>query len=258
MQEPNHQTSEHHVLVINDGKTRAIALDAAAYSIGRDHSNAIVLDVPTVSRQHAILLRLPIPNTNRYRYRLIDGNSEGKQSANGVFVNGKKCTSYELAKGDTIRFGLKVQASYLTVAMGDAEFVKYLESTRFHRLKSEVIDHKATLVAAEMSGPLPVLAGRDPIGAAPPPTVAKPHPPAMVSLGTKLTSPGDTIPEIDIFSINANSKTFAYRCRQLPRLWMTAIPVVVIGMALAAWLMHGNSSSTGQGEASPPATQQTR
>ncbi len=139
---------ERHVLVIDDGNRRAVSLDAAAYSIGRDPSNAIVLDTVTVSRKHAILLRLPIPGEHRYRYRLIDGDSTGQPSANGVFVNQQRCSSHELVNGDTISLGRKIQASYLTVAMEEAEFAKYLESIEFHSLKkSNLVDSRATLVA---------------------------------------------------------------------------------------------------------------
>ena len=260
MQEQDHQTPEHHVLVINDGKPRAIALDAAAYSLGRDPSNAIVLDVPTISRQHAILLRLPIPNTNRYRYRLIDGNSEGKRSANGVFVNGKQCTSYELAKGDTIRFGRKVNASYLTVAMGNAEFVKYLESTSFHRLKSEVVDHKATLVGAEMSGPATVLAVSESTTevSSPSSRVGRSKPNAVV-VNSKITTPGDTIPEANIDSIRrrrSDATSLVSRCQSFPRLWMTTIPVVVGLAALTAWQLTSHPFSTDRVESPQPSVEQ--
>ncbi|MEO0375258.1 MAG: FHA domain-containing protein [Cyanobacteria bacterium P01_A01_bin.17] len=139
---------ERHVLVIDNGNRRAVSLDAAAYSIGRDPSNAIVLDTVTVSRKHAILLRLPIPGENRYRYRLIDGDSNGQPSANGVFVNQQRCNSHELVNGDIIGLGRKIQASYLTVTMEEAEFAQYLESIEFHSLKkSNLVDSRATLVA---------------------------------------------------------------------------------------------------------------
>lgn len=139
---------ERHVLVINDGKRRAIALDAAAYSIGRDASNAIMLPVDTISRQHAMLLRVPVPGTKQYKYRVIDGNSQGKPSANGIFVNGQKCPMHDLNNGDTVRFGLTVEASYLMVSMGEAEFVNYLESISYQSIKSDTINAKETLVAA--------------------------------------------------------------------------------------------------------------
>jgi pSer/pThr/pTyr-binding forkhead associated (FHA) protein len=83
----NTAQQDRHVLVINDGQRRAYALEAAAYSIGRDPSNAIVLKSESISRQHALLLRVPAPGKLKYQYRLIDGNSLGKVSANGLFVN---------------------------------------------------------------------------------------------------------------------------------------------------------------------------
>lgn len=84
---------ERHLLIVHDDDgSRAIALEAATYSIGRDPSNAIVLKSKTVSRRHAILLRLPNPATKGYRYRLIDGDAQGNRSANGTRVNGQLWT----------------------------------------------------------------------------------------------------------------------------------------------------------------------
>ncbi|WP_404787991.1 FHA domain-containing protein [Altericista sp. CCNU0014] len=139
---------ERHVLVINDGKRRAIALEAAAYSVGRDPSNAIVIDVDTISRQHAMFLRVPVPGTNQYRYRVIDGNSGGKPSANGVFINDQKVSSRDLTQGDVIRFGQTIEVSYLTVSMGTAEFAQYLESISYQSIKSDIVNAKETLVGA--------------------------------------------------------------------------------------------------------------
>ena len=53
------RTEEHHVFIVNAGEQEAYILEAAAYSVGRDKSNAIVLDFATISRQHARLLRVP-------------------------------------------------------------------------------------------------------------------------------------------------------------------------------------------------------
>lgn len=74
------QKTAFHILTLKDASgTRSVALDAATVSIGRDPNNTIVLASKTVSRQHAILLRLPSPGGG-YRYRLLDGNSAGKPS----------------------------------------------------------------------------------------------------------------------------------------------------------------------------------
>jgi pSer/pThr/pTyr-binding forkhead associated (FHA) protein len=141
------ECKERHVLVINDSQRRAVALEAAAYSVGRDPSNAIVIDVETISRQHAILLRVPVPGKNEYRYRVIDGNFEGKSSANGVFINDNKSSNRDLANGDVIRFGQTIEASYLVVSMGDVEFGQYLEGISYQSIKSETVNATETLVA---------------------------------------------------------------------------------------------------------------
>lgn len=140
------ENKERHVLIVNTGGRRAYALEAAAYSVGRDSTNAIVLDFDTVSRQHALLLRVPNPNTKRYEYRIIDGNAEGKASANGLYINGDAVKSQTLKNGDSVEFGQHVKAAYLTLSMGEAEFVNYLESISYQSLKSELVDNRATMV----------------------------------------------------------------------------------------------------------------
>jgi pSer/pThr/pTyr-binding forkhead associated (FHA) protein len=135
---------EHHLLVIHDDNgSRAIALEAATYSLGRDPSNAIVLNSKTVSRRHAILLRLPNPETKGYRYRLIDGDSKGNRSANGTRVNNKEWVSGELKNGDTISFG-DVEARYSVVVMTDEEFRKHTQSIDFRSIKSETVNTEET------------------------------------------------------------------------------------------------------------------
>ena len=62
--------------------------------IGRAPSNQIVIDHPTVSDRHAVLLR------TGDSYSLKDLNS-----TNGTQINGDFVTDAELKDGDTIRFG---------------------------------------------------------------------------------------------------------------------------------------------------------
>ncbi len=132
-----------HILVIDDEKgRRAVGLEAATYSIGRDPTNAIVLDGEGVSRQHAILLRVPAQG-----YRLIDGNSAGKPSLNGVYVNGESCSSRDLVNQDRIRFGTTVEAQYCTLPMSDADYLKYTQAASFRSIKSEMVDRIDTLIS---------------------------------------------------------------------------------------------------------------
>jgi diguanylate cyclase (GGDEF)-like protein len=107
-----------HLLVVQDIQgQRTIPLQEATYSLGRDASNAIVLRSRSVSRQHAILLRVTVPDTDRYGFRIIDGNFKGKQSTNGLFVNGNKCLSHNLQHGDVIAFGNnQVNAKYYAIS----------------------------------------------------------------------------------------------------------------------------------------------
>lgn len=107
-----------HLLVVQDSQgKRIIHLQEATYSLGRDCRNAIVLHSRLVSRQHAILLRVTLPETDQYAFRIIDGSFKGKKSTNGLFVNGVKCFSHDLQHGDTIEFGSnQVQAKYYVIS----------------------------------------------------------------------------------------------------------------------------------------------
>ncbi len=107
-----------HILVVQDLQgQRTIPLQEATYSIGRHNSNAIVLHCRSVSRQHAILLRVTIPGTDQCSFRIIDGNFKGQCSTNGLLVNGIRCYSHNLQHGDVIKFGSnQAQAQYYAVS----------------------------------------------------------------------------------------------------------------------------------------------
>jgi diguanylate cyclase (GGDEF)-like protein len=112
--EPNPQLF-YHTLVVEDSQgQREIPLLANTYSLGRATTNSIVIRSQQVSRQHAILLRVPSPGSETYRFRVIDGNLQGTTSTNGLFVNGERCFSHDLQHGDVIEFGRdsQVKASY--------------------------------------------------------------------------------------------------------------------------------------------------
>ncbi|WP_298617509.1 FHA domain-containing protein [uncultured Thermosynechococcus sp.] len=141
---------EHHLLRIEDETgRRTVALEAATYSIGRDVTNAIVIHGHGVSRQHALLLRIPSPDG--YRYRVVDGNADGKPSANGILVNGQRVQRHELKDGDEINFGGSVKAHYSIMSMGDAEFIKYLQSVNYHSIKAVPLTSTITQAEEELS-----------------------------------------------------------------------------------------------------------
>ncbi len=109
------ETSTVHSLLITDAKgNRKLLLEGLKYTIGRDVTNDIQLHSRFVSRQHAVMLRVPGSEPGKYLYRIIDGDLAGKPSVNGVIVNSHyRVTSYELCHGDVITLAPNVQLTYL-------------------------------------------------------------------------------------------------------------------------------------------------
>jgi diguanylate cyclase (GGDEF)-like protein len=130
-----------HLLIVNDLKgQRIIPLKDATYSLGRDLRNAIVLSSRSVSRQHAILLRVTIPQTEQCCFRIVDGSFKGKRSTNGLFINGKQCFSRDLQHGDIIDFGSnQAQAKYYTVSnLSEEVFSQYCETQDIYQLTAQL------------------------------------------------------------------------------------------------------------------------
>lgn len=111
-----------HTLLITDAKgTRKIVLKELKYTIGRDISNNISINSKYVSRQHAILLRVPGNIAGTHLYRVIDGDLAGKPSVNGVIINGNsKVATYELSHGDIISLAPDAQITYLVGEPNDS------------------------------------------------------------------------------------------------------------------------------------------
>ncbi|NJR55701.1 MAG: EAL domain-containing protein [Acaryochloris sp. CRU_2_0] len=107
----------HHLLVLKEGMhQQTIVLEAATYSIGRHPANSIVLNAKTVSRQHALMLRIHEPKTGNYFFRIIDGNIQGRRSRNGLWINGKRRFSHDLKNQEIIAFGEDIEATYHLIA----------------------------------------------------------------------------------------------------------------------------------------------
>jgi diguanylate cyclase (GGDEF) domain len=106
----------HHFLVVEDPKgVRRILLNSTTYSLGRNPTNGIVLRSHLVSRQHALLLRVPMPNLTQHLFRIIDGNLQGKRSTNGILINGVRKFSHILNHNDEIVFSRDTRAVYMLV-----------------------------------------------------------------------------------------------------------------------------------------------
>lgn len=136
-----------HILTIYEpSQTREILLDRLTYSIGRDSQNGITIDNRGISRQHALLFRLPAPIPGAYLYRLVDGNSEGQLSRNGLTVNGIRTRERDLKSGDQIVFGSVVSAEYKTIQVPAGESSASAQSLAYKSVKSPIQDAQKTLV----------------------------------------------------------------------------------------------------------------
>ena len=74
-----------------------------------------MLNSREISRQHAVLLRLPRVDHEAHQFRIIDGNFQGKPSTNGLLINGRPQMSHNLVHGDEIIFAATVDARYFMV-----------------------------------------------------------------------------------------------------------------------------------------------
>ena len=100
------------VLVVEDDRgRREFILDAPSYSVGRDAACDIRLVSQFVSRRHAMLVQIP-NDDGSFDYRIVDGDNEGRLSANGLIVNQRKVKTWDLVQEDEIIFGPKVRAIY--------------------------------------------------------------------------------------------------------------------------------------------------
>ena len=83
-----------HIVYLEDGERRDVAVEEEFVRVGRSLAADVRFDDPTVSRRHAILHR------HERGVRILDD-----RSLNGVFVNGERVQSHELADGDEIVIG---------------------------------------------------------------------------------------------------------------------------------------------------------
>jgi pSer/pThr/pTyr-binding forkhead associated (FHA) protein len=103
-----------HLLIIEDKwGCREFQLKKPVYSLGRGINCDIHIFSPYVSRYHATLVRLPEENNlPGYYYRIFDGDSKGKQSTNGIKINGLKHLFYNLKNQDKIILAPDVKVIY--------------------------------------------------------------------------------------------------------------------------------------------------
>lgn len=103
---------QEHVLIVIDGKgQKEIVLSERVYSLGRGQNCDIRLHSQFVSRHHATLFKRQDKEGEQY-YRIVDGDSSGKVSVNGLLVNNRKVLFHDLQDGDKVIFGPQVSAIY--------------------------------------------------------------------------------------------------------------------------------------------------
>lgn len=106
------QPLKNHILILEDDKgRREIVLKKQKYSLGRGQNCDVRIYSLFVSRHHATLIREFDQNGYSY-YQVIDGDGEGKPSANGILINGEKISHKKLQHGDKFVFGPQVTAVY--------------------------------------------------------------------------------------------------------------------------------------------------
>ena len=90
------ETSENRIVIHTPDKTWEVLLDddVDSLSIGRNASNMVVIEHPSISRSHALITR------DHKTFKIKDLGS-----SNGIFVNGEKCDEAVLESGVAVRLG---------------------------------------------------------------------------------------------------------------------------------------------------------
>src|SRR4028118_971928 len=96
------QPSQTHLLIIEDDKGRKeFLLKDDVYFVGKSPDCHLQLLSPFVSRRHATLERRQ-HSDGTYYYQISDGYPNGKPSANGILINGRRVTTHILQDPDEI------------------------------------------------------------------------------------------------------------------------------------------------------------
>src|SRR3990172_295227 len=118
-----------------DGAAQILPLRKKTLTMGRNPKNDIVVPIPTVSSEHALIEEHVIDpagrgaSSGRRGHRVVD-----RGSRNGTFVNGRRASTVTLRDGDIIRIGdalgnsvsLTYQAAHAveTVSLGQLDLAQ--------------------------------------------------------------------------------------------------------------------------------------
>lgn len=143
------KSQQNHLLIIEDDKgQREFTLQKPTHVIGRDRTCDIRLVSQFVSREHAMLRQTMQPNGG-YSYEIVDGNPDGKRSANGLLINGRKLPSCQLQNEDVIVFGPNVQATYFKLERAALDTIPPEDDydiTLINPKTADVLEGESTLI----------------------------------------------------------------------------------------------------------------
>ncbi len=130
MSESTDKPTLNHALIVKDRNgPKAYWLTAEVYTLGRDASNSIRIDSQYVSRHHAMVIRGNDVN-GECSYQIIDGDSNGHPSTNGLFLNEQRIDFADLENGFEIRMSCDVTILYVTTSKTFDYILSTYERTR--------------------------------------------------------------------------------------------------------------------------------
>ena len=103
---------EHYLILKDPEGQQQILLDSKSYVLGRSPESEIVLRSQSVSREHATLIGISVPDPLLQLFRLSDGTPEKGKSTNRLLINGEIRDSWVLMHGDEIVFSSNTTAMY--------------------------------------------------------------------------------------------------------------------------------------------------
>lgn len=125
----SNNNSIRHILALESGSwKKTFFLDKNTYSIGRNSTNSLVIHHRVISRNHATFIRtnyhdIETKNYSHSIFWIVDGDLKGNKSTNGIYVNGKQYSCYQLQPGDIIFVGgIEVKAKYDIVDLKSKTF----------------------------------------------------------------------------------------------------------------------------------------
>lgn len=108
---PSDPYQDHFLIIKDDTGERKEPLNESRYLVGRDAECDIRLISQFVSRYHATIEQQVNPD-GTCTYHIKDGDQNGKPSANGLLIDGRRMRSHDLSDRDEVKFGPEIKITY--------------------------------------------------------------------------------------------------------------------------------------------------